>query len=297
MANAQDYRFVTYGWNDADGGQAGPGRPADLPQQPAGRRSADHQHRRREHQREDRRDRPADRRVRRGFVGQGQRRRPADEQARELRLALPGQGAGVGGQVRGCHAEGCQDAGRGRDGRHVPACHVQPEPESEQHRHAAARLPPGQARRPHPPQRRHLDRRVKEQREAHQGDLRRRGRLRRLAAAGVRPGAGHARRGQEEPQGPRADHGSARADQLGQRREGLLRAVAEPDREGRPVHPEQGQGREDVRRGQVPEPGRSEAQCHAGGRSSVAARAGEPAEAVHRHGADRREHPAVCEQR
>ena len=82
------FKHVNYGWDDAVAGQLDPVGAAGLPLEPAGRRRAHHQHRRRQHLVQDDRDRPAHRRAGRSAVGQGLGRRPAHRQAREFLLAL-----------------------------------------------------------------------------------------------------------------------------------------------------------------------------------------------------------------
>ena len=65
-------------------------------------------------------------------------------------------------------------AGRGPHGGPLPALHVQPQPAGDVHRHAAARLRPGSARRSHAPQRGDQRRGVAPLRAADARDLRRR---------------------------------------------------------------------------------------------------------------------------
>ena len=166
-------------WDDK--AAAGPrrARPAALPLQPPRRRPARHQFRRRQHLRQSRRQGPADRRRRRGAVGQGLRRRSRLDEARRLRHPLSRQAARVGARLSRARA-------RGRDGRAVRPLHLQPQPARGLDRHAAARLRAGQARRPRPRRRRHRHRRFGERRGADPAGLRRQARLPAVAAAGLR---------------------------------------------------------------------------------------------------------------
>ena len=70
---------------------------------------------------------------------------------------------------------------------YLPALHLRPQPPRGLDRHAAARLHPEGARRPHAPGRGDRDRRLARPRAADEGGLRRRDRLAAVAAAGLRP--------------------------------------------------------------------------------------------------------------
>ena len=178
---------VNYLWDDATRPRFA-GRSARLPLEPARRRPAHHQHRRRQHLVEARPKRPAHRRAGRGAVGQGLGRRPAHEQARELLLAVPGQAARPADSVYAAHAPSAAPKTPAEDahGRPVPALHLQPQPARVVDRHAAARLRPGRARRSHAPERGHRVAAVEQLRAADAGDLRRRRGLDAVAAPRLR---------------------------------------------------------------------------------------------------------------
>ena len=106
---------------------------AALPLEPARRRQADHQLRRRQHLGQGDGDGPADRRDGRGALGQGLGRRRRHDQARRLRHALHGEARGAEGPLPRRRA-------RGRDGGLPAPLHLQPQPARRLDRHAAARL-------------------------------------------------------------------------------------------------------------------------------------------------------------
>ena len=141
---------------------------------------------------------------------------------------------------------------RGPHGGDVPALHVQSEPARQQHRHAAARVRAREARGPHASERRHRHRRVGERRKTDAGNLRRRGGLHALAAAGLRPRAEAARRVPPASAGEGRHPRAARPHQLGRRRQGMLRTEPAPDRARGGVHREARQGQGDVRRREPP---------------------------------------------
>ena len=217
------------------GRRARPRRPAGLPLQPARRGRAHHQHRRRQHLRQDHGAGPAQRQERRSALGQGLRRRPAHQQARELLLALPGQARrAASASTREADERGPKTDGEDRMVAHVCALHVQPQPAPVVHRHAAARLRPPQARGPHPPQRRHRRGRLE---ELGAPDARRSTATTSIYTSWQRPGFDLGLMLQDIvrkiPQGQGRHHGPARPDQLGRRRQGVLRPVPGADREGR----------------------------------------------------------------
>ncbi len=96
------------------------------------------------------------------------------------------------------------------------------------------------------------------------------------------------------------DHdGAARLHLLGRRRPGMLPPDPGPDRKGRGLHRGEvcGQGRRcrGLRRPEIPDAGPRGAPGGAGRDPALAARARLPGEALHRHGAGRREDPALRE--
>ena len=113
---------------------------------------------------------------------------------RRLRDAVPGQAGVAAGPLP-------RPRPRGRDGGVPAALHLRPQPPRRVDRHAAARVHPEGACRPHAPRRGDRDRRLERLRAAHAGDLRRRDRLAAVAAARIRPGP-EARGDGEEPAGP-----------------------------------------------------------------------------------------------
>ena len=161
-----------------------PARAAPLSLEPARRRPAHHQLRRRQHEREVRDPRPRHRRAGPRAGGQGQRRRPRHDDERRVRAPGPGAAAAAARHLQGRGA-------RRRDGGALPALQRRQPRRGAVDRHAAPRLPavrprrspaprlghraggerqrPGEARRVQPPVRP----------EAHLGAL---------AAAGVRAG-------------------------------------------------------------------------------------------------------------
>ena len=196
-------------------------------------------------------NRSADRRGRRGAVGERLRRRSADREARQLLVAVSGQGAGDAAAVPG--RSRIADPRRRSRTRcpDVQPLHLQPEPARLLDRHAAAHVRAVPARRSHAPERRHRRRRVGEPGAALQGDLRRRRDLRAVAAPRLRPrvddrGADHG-----QPEGERRHPRPPRPDHLGQRRQDLLRNRARDHRARDGIHRAARQGREDLRRPEV----------------------------------------------
>ncbi len=107
-----------------------------------------------------------------------------------------------------------------------------------------------------------------------EGDFRRRGYVDAVAAAGLRTGPRTRAHLQGESEAEGHHDGPARPDQLGRRRQGMLRPDAAADREGGAIHRAARQGREDVRRREIPDACRRRSATDAVRDSAVAARAG-----------------------
>ena len=88
-------------WDDERAAIPRRARPAALPLEPARRRPAHHQFRRRQHLGQGGGDRSADRRADEGALGQGLRRRHRLDEARRLRHALSGQASRPEARYRG----------------------------------------------------------------------------------------------------------------------------------------------------------------------------------------------------
>ena len=179
--------------------------------------------------------------------------------------------------------------------------HVQPEPARVVDRHAAAFLHPLQARRSHASQRGHRRRRsansVQLTKEIYGGE----GRAHALAAAGLRARPGDAADLPRKSEGASGimmgQHGLIN---WAERRQGMLLPHARSDRD----EPRNSSRRNTRQRAATQRP--SAAQLHRRCRteraaqslcatSALAARAGQPAEALHRHDAGRRDDPALRE--
>ena len=106
--------------------------------------------------------RPAHRRARRGALGEGLGRRPADGDAGRLCVALSRQGPGDEAALREQPRARAEDADRGRDVPDVQPLRLQPEPARLLDRHAAAHVRPVPARRSPAPERGHRRRRLGE---------------------------------------------------------------------------------------------------------------------------------------
>ena len=152
------------------------GRRADRPVQPAGRRPAQHQLRRRQHLGEGHRDRPGHRCAGGAGVGQGLRRRPGHADPGRAGRAAAGPAARAGRRLPGRGA-------RGRDGRRVRLLPARQGRGGAVDRHRDARAGRRAARRPPAPRlgdrAGHRGRRG----EAHRGVLRRPGGVGAVAAA------------------------------------------------------------------------------------------------------------------
>ena len=144
----------------AGGGQArgAPARPAAISLEPARRRSAHHQLRRRQHQLEVRPGRSADRRAAARDGGEGERRRPALDHERRVRDPLSRQ-------ARAAHRAVSRRSARRRDGRLLPALRVRREPRRRVDRYAAPRVSAVPARRSPAPRLGDRARRERERRE------------------------------------------------------------------------------------------------------------------------------------
>ena len=203
-------------WDDAHAATARRARPAALPLEPARKRPAHHQFRRRQHLGQDRRRRSADRRDGQGAVGEGLGRRHRLDEARRLLDALSRQ-------AHRARKGLSRPRARGRDGRAFQPLHVQPQPARDLDRHAAARLRPARPRRPRPRRRGDRDRRERNAEQLTEEILRRRDGLPAVAAAGLRPRpqARRDRRRESGAQGRRARR--PRPLHLGRDLEGLLR--------------------------------------------------------------------------
>ncbi len=211
-----------------------------LPVQPARLRPPHHQLRRRQHVGQDPHAGSADRRRGRRPLGEGLGRRHRQHEDGRLRHALSRQAARAEEALSRPRA-------RGRDGRLLPALHLQPQSAGDQHRYAAALLHAGPPHRSHARRRADRVRRGEERRGADQAGLRRRDRLDSLDASGLR--AGPALRGavpgQPADAGP--DLRQPRPGQLGRHVEGVLpahhqhhrarRGLARRQRQGRAVRP------------------------------------------------------------
>ncbi len=245
-------------------------RTAALPLEPARRRQAHHQLRRRQHLGQGDGERPADGPRGGGALGQGFRGRRRHDEARRLRHALHGQAGTAPRRLSRPRA-------RGRDGGASAPLHLRAEYPRRLDRHAAPRLPAVSPRRPHASRRR--DRRGGDAQQPgdHKGYLRRRDRLAAVAPPGfrARPDAVALRGREPEGQGRRA--GKPRALHLGRRRAVLLRHDAAHHQQGHRLVRRAGRGRGALRRCR----GREPAGRHAARRRG-AADAGDPR--PHRHG-------------
>ena len=140
-----------WGWPSDSTRTTRPRRRLDRALEPARRRPAQHELRRRQHLREGHRDRPGHGRAGRAALGEGLRRRPRHADRERARGAAPRPAARARRRLPGRRA-------RGRDGRRV---RLQPARQGrrcpvDRHRHARARR--RRARRPPAPGLRHRDR-------------------------------------------------------------------------------------------------------------------------------------------
>ena len=230
-------------------------------------------------------------------MGEGIGRRSADREARRFRVAVSRQGARDAAAVPGRSPSRTQDARRRRDVPDVQPLRLQPEPARVLDRHAAAHVRAVPARRSPAPERRHRHRRVGEPGAALQGDLRRRGDLRAVAAPRLRHRVDDRGAHQGQPEGERCAPRPPRHELVEQRRQDLLRNRARNHRPRDGLHRAARQGGEDVRRTEVraarrPTPARDPHRAPAG-----AARPDLDRAPLRRHGAGRREDAAVREQR